>query len=238
MRSLALRNFVQYRANEAPDTRRHVHYCGGYFMQSILVSMMFFSLAGAISPGPVNLIASSLGARLGFIGALPHVAGASLSYCVVVWLMGSSLRLLLLTWPAVAQITQYVGAAYLLYLALRILKATVTSDTHTSQPLAGPARQWIQGVVQGGLVQSLNPKAWLVALSGVSLFVAGQQNADHMLIFFCAISGVVCFVSVAAWAAVGTLIRQWLAQPRYQRIFNQVLATLLVLTVYSMLAPA
>lgn len=206
-------------------------------MQSILASMMLFSLAGALSPGPVNIIASSLGARLGFVAALPHVAGASLSYCAVVWLMGSSLRLLLLAWPSVAQTTQYVGAAYMLYLAMRIFKASVGSHASAPTAVAGQTRPWRQGLAQGVLSQSLNPKAWLVALSGVSLFVAGQQNASQMLFIFCIISGSVCFASVATWAAMGTLIRQWLAQPRYQRRFNQGLAVLLVLTVVSMLAP-
>ena len=51
--------------------------------------MFLFSLAGAISPGPVNLIAASIGARAGFLKALPHVTGASVSYSAIVWLMGN-----------------------------------------------------------------------------------------------------------------------------------------------------
>jgi threonine/homoserine/homoserine lactone efflux protein len=52
--------------------------------------MFLFALAGAISPGPVNLVAASLGASAGFCRALPHVAGASLSYAAIVWLMGDA----------------------------------------------------------------------------------------------------------------------------------------------------
>lgn len=194
--------------------------------------MVLFTLAGAISPGPVNVIASSLGARQGFWRALPHVAGASLSYCAVILLMGSGMQVLLQTWPALVMASHYAGALYLLYLAARIALAPAaapdgSADTHDTD--------WRHKALQGVLTQSLNPKAWLVALSGVSLFVPPSPASAARLWLFCAISGVVCFVSVACWAIVGTLIRRWLRQPRHQLVFNRALAGLLVLTVLKML---
>ena len=44
------------------------------------------------------------------------------------------------------------------------------------------------------------------------------------LLAFCATSGFVCFASVAAWAALGRLIRRWLVHPPYQKLFHRVLA--------------
>ena len=73
-------------------------------MQAVWVSMAVFALAGAISPGPVNVIASALGATQGFLRALPHVPGATLSYCAVVWLTGSSLQWVLVAYPEIAQV--------------------------------------------------------------------------------------------------------------------------------------
>ncbi len=202
-------------------------------MPTVWISMAMFALAGSISPGPVNVMASSLGANQGFLRALPHVAGASLSYCGVVLLMGSGMQALLVAVPALATVTQYAGALYLLYLAVRIALAPVQS---LEVPATGsPAQGWRHGALQGVLTQSLNPKAWLVALSGVSLFVPHDAASAYRLWLFCAISGFVCFASVACWAALGTLIRQWLHQPCYQRRFNRVLAGLLLLTVLDML---
>lgn len=196
--------------------------------------MALFALAGAISPGPVNVIASALGAGQGFVRAMPHVLGATLSYCGVVWLMGSSLQLVFVAYPEIAQTTQYAGAAYLLYLAFRIAAAqpsVLGATPNTSSTM----KVWTQGLLQGVLTQSLNPKAWLVALSGVGIFVPSGPDSAQRLLMFCTISGVVCFVSVSAWAALGKLIRRWLAHAPYQRIFNRLLAALLVLAVYSML---
>lgn len=201
-------------------------------MHAAWIPMAFFALAGAISPGPVNLMASSLGARQGFWRTLPHVAGASLSYCGVILLMGAGMQAALSTYPALTTWTRYAGALYLLYLATRIAMAPAQAlDTPNAN---APGLGWRRGVLQGVLIQSLNPKAWLVALSGVSLFVPHTASAAGLWLF-CAVSGVICFVSIACWAALGTLVRRWLQQPRYQRIFNHVLALLLLLTVLDML---
>ncbi|APW44864.1 LysE family translocator [Rhodoferax saidenbachensis] len=201
-------------------------------MPAVWISMALFALAGAISPGPVNVIASSQGARHGFLRALPHVAGASLSYCAVVLLMGGGMQWLLQTWPALTTATQYAGALYLLYLAFKIARAP--TQTQYTPDAATPGTHWQHGALQGALTQGLNPKAWLVALSGVSLFVPAGAEAGTTLWLFCAISGVVCFGSVACWAALGTLIRQWLQPIHHQRLFNRVMAGLLVLTVLDM----
>lgn len=197
-------------------------------MSPILFSMFLFSLAGAISPGPVNLIAASIGASNGFFRALPHVTGASVSYLLIVWLMGSGLNRVLLVYPEITHLLQYVGAAYLLYLSAKI--ATAHPVTGMKSP---PTRS--TGMMQGVLSQSLNPKAWLVAMSGVSLFVTAGPNASVLLLAFCSISAVVCFLSIATWAALGRLIGQWLAKATYQLMFNRLMALLLAATVLTML---
>ena len=197
-------------------------------MPSILLPMFLFCLAGAISPGPVNVIAAHLGARRGFWGALPHVLGASLSYAAIVWLVGSGLAGVLQAYPVLARGLQYLGAAYLLYLSARIASAAPSSPDAAP---AGPASAWLQGV----LSQSLNPKAWLVALSGVGLFVATGPDVLALLRVFCAMSGLVCCVSVGAWAALGTLLRRWLAPARHQLLFNRAMALMLVAAVAAML---
>lgn len=198
-------------------------------MLSILLPMFLFSLAGAISPGPVNVIAAHLGARLGFVRALPHVLGASLSYVAIVWLVGSGLGGVLQAYPALAQGLQYLGAAYLLYLSARIASAAPSS---AEAPTAAGHSAWLQGV----LSQSLNPKAWLVALAGVGLFVSAGPDTSTLLHIFCAVSGAVCCVSVAAWAALGTVLRRWLAPARHQLLFNRTMALMLVAAVAAMLA--
>ncbi|WIV97130.1 LysE family translocator [Kinneretia aquatilis] len=212
---------------------------------AVWMSMELFALAGAISPGPVNVMASAAGAAQGFVRAMPLVLGASLSYGAVVWLAGSGLQISLVAHPQLARLAPLAGAAYLLLLAWRI--ATAPPGAPTGAPTGALAKEapphgttalraWTHGLLQGALTQGLNPKAWLVALSGVGLFVPSGPEGATRLQLFCAISLLVCWLSVSTWAALGLWIRRWLARPAYQRGFNRLLAALLLLTIYGMLA--
>ena len=60
----------------------------------------------------------------------------------------------------------------------------------------------------------------------MALFVA---DGDARLIWqFAAIYFVVCYLSLACWAYVGTFLRQYLDNPKGMRLFNRVMALLLV----------
>jgi len=196
-------------------------------MLTVYLSMLVFALTGAISPGPVNIIAASTGASFGFVRTLPHVLGATIGYTLVVFVSGMGLGELLAAYPQLTLQVQVLGAAFLLWLAWKIATAPVTSDE--VDKLASPP-----GIVAGALAQMLNPKAWLVALSGVSLFVSGQDGVLWYLLAFCAISFAMCFCGVSSWAVLGHLARRLLSDPRNAKLFNRLMALLLTGTVVLM----
>ncbi|WDE05757.1 LysE family translocator [Thalassomonas viridans] len=195
-------------------------------MASILLSMFIFALSGAISPGPVNIIATGSGAAFGFRQTLPHITGASLAYTLIVLLAGSGLLAILKAVPGIFSLMQYLGAGFLLYMAYKL--ATAPAQAGAADRPARPP-----GLLAGMLAQGLNPKAWLVALSGCSLFVGNGPKSGAYLLAFCVISCLVCFFSVAAWAAAGGLIRKYLSDTRHQVMFNRAAGLLLAATVFN-----
>ncbi len=195
---------------------------------SVFVSMFIFALVGAISPGPVNIIATGAGASFGFRRAFPHVLGATVAYTLIVLLVGIGLGGLLEAYPQITTALQYPGAAFLLWMAWKIATAEPLSD------LQGVTRP--PGMVAGALAQGLNPKAWLVSMSGVSLFVTANTPMMFYLLVFCLISFVVCLLGVGSWAAAGHLISRFLTGRRRQVGFNVVMGLLLsstVVTIFS-----
>lgn len=86
----------------------------------------------------------------------------------------------------------------------------------------------------GASMQWLNPKAWLAAVAGVGAFASGGDAAG--LWTFAAIYFVVCFASMASWAAAGALMRQALQTPARMRALNTALALFLVVSALYMLA--
>jgi threonine/homoserine/homoserine lactone efflux protein len=161
------------------------------------------------------------------------VAGASIGYVVVVGLMGAGLQIALDQYPSLSRYVQWLGAAYLLYLALRIGTA-VPSGVRGAEG-APPAVQPIwRGMWSGFLTQTLNPKGWLVSMSGVGMFVAGAPDEALYLWLFSGISLVICFAAVSVWAALGVLIKDWLRDALHERWFNRLCALGLALCVLPM----
>lgn len=208
-------------------------------MLSSLLTMAVFALTGAITPGPVNVLALRHGTQSRRATTVLYVLGASLSYTGIVWLMGQSGHWLQ-TWPPLMQWAPCICAAYLLWMAWQLFHAPVTRPTARAPAPSHVQRSVFTAFIQGLAVQSLNPKAWLVALSGIGMFVipisSQHLSIEQALLWFCAISLLACLIGVGCWAALGQWLNQWLCTPRRQQRLNQTLALLLVLSVVAMLA--
>jgi len=185
---------------------------------SLTLSMAAFALAASISPGPVNIVALGSGARYGLWASLRHVTGATLGFCLLLLLIGLGLHELLRYWPGMTRGLHAGGVAFLLYMAWKLAsdRGGLASDSAPTAPsmLAGATLQW------------LNPKAWLASVAGVGAYVGEGQTA--LLWQFTAIYFVICYLSVASWAWAGSVISQYLGNPHRIRLFNRVLAALLV----------
>lgn len=197
-------------------------------MITIVTAMFFFAFIGAASPGPVNIIATSSSAMFGFKRTLPHVLGASISYAVIVYTVGIGLGELLLTLPEITETLQYLSAAFLLYMAYKIASTKVQSQQ------ASLLEQQAPSLIQGALVQGLNPKAWLVSISGVSIFVSANEPTEIYLWIFTSLSFIVCFIGIGIWAVFGQLLSKLLHKPSHQTTFNRLIALLLTLSVVLM----
>ncbi|MGV1718595.1 LysE family translocator [Vibrio furnissii] len=190
-------------------------------MVSLLSAMALFAFVGAVSPGPVNVMATYAGAQFGWRKASIHVLGASVAYVLVVFICGVALGEMSQGIPLLVPVMRWVGSLYLLYLAVRILMAK-DLGLNSNPQMAMKAL-----FVQGSLIQLLNPKAWIFASSGVSLYVLNQVNTHSALGWFCSLSLVICFIGVGVWAVLGQSVAQWLNSPRRQRWFQLILATML-----------
>ncbi|KOC30693.1 lysine transporter LysE [Comamonas testosteroni] len=208
-------------------------------MLSSVLAMAGFALAGAITPGPVNVLALRHGNGRA-VAAFCYVLGASLSYALIVWLMGQSGQWLLKQ-PELLRWAPRVCALYLLWLAWQLARApgahgqAARQSAPASLP-AGPGGAFVQGIA----IQSLNPKAWLVALSGIGMFVAPlaaqQVSLPSALLLFCTVSLLACLLGVGCWAVLGHALTRWLNTPLRRQRLNQALAMVLVASVLSMLA--
>ena len=192
---------------------------------SIYFSMAAFALASSITPGPVNIVALSSGARHGLAASLRHVGGATVGFTLLLLLTGLGLYEVMVRWPQSIAAIRWAGIAFLLYLAWKL----AVDDGRLSFD-AGTGPSWLSGAA----MQWLNPKAWLASVAGMGAYVA---NGDAVLVWrFAAIYFVVCYLSIACWAYAGAALRGYLSDAARIRLFNRAMALLLIASALWLLA--
>ncbi|PBP92079.1 LysE family translocator [Pseudomonas congelans] len=190
----------------------------------LLLAFTLFAFVTSITPGPNNMMLLASGVNFGFSRTLPHMLGISVGFFVLVLAVGFGLGSVFKAWPVLYTILRYVGAAYLLYLAWKIATSGPASDNVDSQgkPLS---------FMSAALFQWVNPKAWIMAIGAISTYTP-MQGYFYNVVVISAVFALINLPSVGVWAGFGSLLRNVLRDPLGLRIFNGVMAALLVASLY------
>ena len=167
----------------------------------VLLAFLAASLALNFTPGAdmAYVVARSLaqGRKAGLVSALAITAGC----CVHVGLATIGLAALLAQSPLAFRVLQYAGAAYLVFIAWRLLRSAPDERQGAAAAAASLGRIFLQGVV----TNVLNPKVALFILAFLPQFVdpaRGPAWAQMLLLggLFC-ISGTIVNGAIALMAA-------------------------------------
>jgi len=189
-----------------------------------LVAFVVFSLVGSFTPGPNVAIATATGANFGFRATVPHILGVPVGFSTMVALASLGVVGVLLALPAAAGAIKWAGVAYLLYLAWLIARA----GRAASDGASGPGRRPLT-FLESALFQYANPKAWMLTVATAGTYVGDRGVAAHAVVA-CAVFGVACVASLAAWAWVGAALREWLRVGRRRWWFNAAMGLSLAAT--------
>lgn len=189
-----------------------------------LAGVTGFAFAMSATPGPNNTMVAASGASYGVARSLPLMAGIGMGVAgimLVVAAFGASL----VSDPRVGAALKWIGIAYLLWLAWKIAMAEpATQDAAAStggKPLS---------FIQGALFQIVNPKLWVMVSGAVVTYgqAASGIKGYTIAILFAFIFGFMTFISTVGWTALGASVGRFLTSRRSVRIFNGVMAALLV----------
>ncbi|MCI8212459.1 lysine transporter LysE [Pseudomonas sp. S25] len=197
------------------------------FSLDLLLAFALFAFVTSITPGPNNMMLLASGVNFGFSRTVPHMLGISCGFFSLVLAVGLGLGAAFQTYPLLYTILRYVGAAYLLYLAWKIATSGPASD-------ASGAESKPQTFMQAALFQWVNPKAWVMAVGAISTYTPLQGYFTNVVIIS-AVFALINLPSVGVWAGFGSLLRNALRDPFWLRVFNGVMAVLLVVSLYPML---
>ena len=192
---------------------------------AILTALLGFAFVTTVTPGPNNLMLMASGANFGFRRTLPHMLGIVGGLSVMALLVGAGLMALFDALPALNLVLKVASVCYLLWLTLKIATAApMAARDADSRPMT---------FLQAAAFQWVNPKAWAMCLSAITLYAP-----DRTLLSVAIVAGafaVVCFPAISVWAWLGTVVRQWLSNATRLKVFNITMAALLVASLYPVL---
>ncbi len=190
-------------------------------------ALLVLATAMSFSPGPNTTLSTALAANGGLRHAMRFVVAVPVGWSLLLLLCAAGVGALVVAAPVLRGGIKAVGVAYLLWLAWKL------SGSATLGVAAGGTLQI--GFRQGVALQFVNIKAWLLALTLVAGWIAGQPNALQRLAIVAPVMLVYAFASNFLYALVGAVLRDWLAQGQRLLWFNRCMAAVLVLTAYWML---
>jgi len=189
-------------------------------MLETLPALALFAFVTSVTPGPNNLMLMASGANFGFRRTVPHMLGVSLGFVLMAFLVGVGLAGLFQTYPLAVTALEVVSVVYMLWLAWKI--------AHAAAPRERQAGGTPMTFLQAAAFQWVNPKAWAMALTAVTVHAPDRSLWAVALV--AVIFGAINLPSVSLWTLIGQQLRRVLTNTRRLMIFNWTMAGLLVLS--------
>jgi threonine/homoserine/homoserine lactone efflux protein len=189
-------------------------------MNPLFYSMLAFMFVAVMTPGPNNIMLAASGANFGFKRTIPHMVGIMAGFFTLLLLVGLGLGQLFEAVPVVRQALRIASLSFIFYLAWRIANSgTSASDKKEGRPI----RFW-----EGALFQLVNPKAVVMSIAVTATFISPDIDFMPQFVVLVISFIILTLISLVSWAGFGLVIGRVISSPGHQRIFNVVMALLLI----------
>ena len=189
----------------------------------VIGNFFVYSVINAFTPGPGNILALNTVTNYGWKKGRPLFLGIFAGYYVVqlicaVFVYGVSTLL-----PDVLGVMKYVGAAYILWLAVHIAFSRPDVDIEEKS-----ASFW-----KGFMLQFVNLKIYLFGITALTGYVTNYCTVLGVLVLFEHVIATIGTIATLTWIGAGMMIQK--IYLRHYRPINIVLSLTLLECVYSIL---
>lgn len=188
---------------------------------------MYFTGATVVlllMPGPTVLLVVSYALGQGWRAALPMAIGVALGDFTAMTLAMLGLGALLATSAVVFAVLKWVGAAYLVWLGVKLWRAGGSLDAPPRTDPVAPARM----IGHAWIVTALNPKGITFFVTFLPQFIDPDRDfLTQVLIFEMTFIGL-AFANCFGYALAASRARRFIATPGALRWVNRTGGTLLI----------
>ena len=177
-----------------------------------------------IIPGPTLLLVVSYALGQGWRTVLPMTVGVALGDFTAMTLSMLGLGALLATSATLFTILKWVGAAYLVYLGIRLWRAGGTLDAAPRTDAVSAAKM----LGHAWLVTALNPKSITFFVAFLPAFLDPKADFLTQMVVFETTFLVLAFANAFGYALVAARARGFVTNPRAIGVVNKVGGGLLI----------
>jgi threonine/homoserine/homoserine lactone efflux protein len=164
-------------------------------------------------------------ANFGFARTIPHMFGISIGFLVLMGVTGLGLAQVFETYPISHLILKILSVIYMLWLAWKIATAApAQSSAASGTPMT---------FLQAAAFQWVNPKAWAMALTAITVYVGTTSWSS--LLLACVIFSALNLPTIGFWTILGQQMARILTNPARLTLFNRTMALLLIASLYPVL---
>ena len=191
--------------------------------KAVLSNFLIYCVINALTPGPGNILALNIVTNYGYKKGKTLFFGIFAGYYVVQILCAIFVYGVNFLLPNVMEVTKYIGAAYILWLAIHIV---------FSKPSTENAKQ-SASFLKGFMLQFVNVKIYMFGVTALTGYVVGYMSSFSALLFFELVIATIGTIATCTWIGLGVLIQKFYL--RHFRVINIILALTLLECILGML---
>lgn len=177
-----------------------------------------------VSPGPGVMLTLSNALRHGYRGAIGGILGIAAGSFVVAAVSAAGLGALLAYSPRMFAAVKIAGAAYLIFLGIKLWLSQSAATGAGGEERRPPGRQFLEAA---GL-QLTNPQALVYFVSVFPQFIDVQQAYWLQFMVLIVTFGLLIVIIHSAYAALAGRIRHWMQSSQKARYLNKLAAVAFV----------
>lgn len=178
---------------------------------------LLMATATIFSPGPGVVMTLTNALRYGFRGTFGGILGISCGALIVAAISATGLGVLLATSALAFTILKYIGAAYLIYLGIRLWRAPAVHFATGQAHAAGFRRRFLEGLS----LQLTNPKAIFFFLSVFPQFIDHERAYVPQFFLLVCTYSVLVVVIHCCYTLTAQRAKNWLQSERGGRVLNK-----------------
>ncbi|GGI41743.1 LysE family transporter [Mammaliicoccus stepanovicii] len=190
------------------------------------LSMIIYGFVASFTPGPNNIMALYFSKELNFKRASRFSIGVGIGFLSLLIISYLFNELLSNAFPLIELFMKVFAFIYLIYLAYKIVKSSYNDSKQEFD-------EKLSGLGYGIILQFINPKAIIYALTVVSTFIISVEMSRVSEISSLLVLAVIGFLGTFSWAVLGTIFKKILI--KHEKLFNIIMAILLVYVAFSIL---